>query len=64
MTNGTDYFQDEDEKKEMLDDRLKEKIRSEIQNLLLPSLNKWMDQNLSKIIKNNFEEQCKLSRKK
>ena len=48
----------------MLDDRLKEKIRSEIQNLLLPSLNKWMDQNLSKIIKNNFEEQCKLSRKK
>ena len=64
MTNGTDYFKDEDEKKEMLDDHLKEKIRSEIQNLLLPSLNKWMDQNLSKIIKNNFEEQCKLSRKK
>ncbi len=64
MTNGTDNFQNEDENKEILDDHLREKIRSELQGLLLPSLNKWMDQNLSKIIKHNFEEQFKLSRKK
>ena len=64
MTNGTDNFQNEDENKEILGDHLREKIRSELQGLLLPSLNEWMDQNLSKIIKNNFEEQCKLSRKK
>ena len=50
--------------KEILDNHLKEKIRSEIQGLLLPSLNKWMDQNLSKVIKKHFEEQCKLSKKK
>jgi len=64
MTNGTDNFQNEVVKKEILDDHLREKIRSKIQDLLLPSLNKWIDQNLSKIIKNHFEEQCKLSRKK
>jgi len=64
MTNGTDNFQNEDENKEILGDHLREKIRSELQGLLLPSLNKWMDQNLSKIIKHNFEEQFKLSRKK
>ena len=64
MTNGTDNFQNEDENKEILDDHLREKIRSELQGLLLPSLNKWMDQNLSKIIKHNFEEQFKLPRKK
>ena len=64
MTNGTDNFQNEDENKEILDNHLKEKIRSEIQGLLLPSLNKWMDQNLSKVIKKHFEEQCKLSKKK
>jgi len=64
MTNGTDNFQNEDENKEILGDHLREKIRSELQGLLLPSLNKWMDQNLSKIIKHNFEEQFKLPRKK
>ena len=64
MTNGTDNFQNEDANKEMLDNHLREQIRSEIQGLLLPSLNKWMDQNLSKIIKKNFEEQCTLSRNK
>ena len=64
MTDETENFQNEGTKKEMFDDHLRKKIRTEIQNLLLPILKKWMDQNLSKIIKNNFEDQCKLSRKK